>query len=411
MQQPFDPVLDSSVLDSSVFDGAVFDGSVFDSLVLERRPQTKSAGLLAWDAADELLLGGLFATRPEGPVLVVNDRFGALTLPLLRAGHEVTVFGDSRLAELAIGENAQRSGLSTAQLRFVASTSPVIAPPVGFRSAVWRVPRTLSLLDAQVTALHGRFADGAAVFIGGMDKHTPPGASDHVAPLGEITLIPRHRKARVFRLEPTDRPTAPDTTPDTAPDTALVKHARDVRVVVGESELIVRGGPNVFSSDRLDRGTAFLVAQLAALPEAVAIADLGCGSGALGIAAARLCPDAHVSFIDESYEAIATSRRNWTSNIVGRDATFLVDDCLTAFTGEPFDVVLCNPPFHQDQIIGDTIAWRMFTHSWRNLRPGGELWVVGNRHLGYHAKLRKIFGNCRPLANDPAFVALTATKR
>lgn len=377
--------------------------SVFGSVALERRPQAKSDGLLPWDAADDLLLSELHTTAPERPVLVVNDQFGALTLPLLRAGHEVTVFGDSRLAELAIAENAQRSGLSTSACRFVAATSPVIAPGGGFRSAVWRVPRTLSLLDAQVEALRGQFATGAAVFVGGMDKHTPPGASDHVAPLGEVTLIPRQRKARVFRVTPQHAPTTSD-----QPDGPA---ARSVRVPIGDGELIVRGGPNVFSSDRLDRGTAFLVAQLGSLPDAAAIADLGCGSGVLGIASARLRPEANVAFFDESYAAIGSARRNWSTNLGVRDASFVVDDCLTSYTGEPFDIVLCNPPFHQEQVVGDAIAWRMFTHSWRHLRAGGELWVVGNRHLGYHAKLRKIFGNCRPLASDPAFVALTATKR
>jgi 16S rRNA (guanine1207-N2)-methyltransferase len=53
----------------------------------------------------------------------------------------------------------------------------------------------------------------------------------------------------------------------------------------------------------------------------------------------------------------------------------------------------------------------MFSGARRALRPGGELWVIGNRHLGYHVKLRKLFGNSRVVASDPKFVVLKAVKR
>jgi 16S rRNA (guanine1207-N2)-methyltransferase len=75
------------------------------------------------------------------------------------------------------------------------------------------------------------------------------------------------------------------------------------------------------------------------------------------------------------------------------------------------DVVLNNPPFHSHQATTDATAWRMFTGARRALRPGGELWVVGNRHLGYHVKLRRLFGNSELVAGDPKFVVLKAVKR
>jgi 23S rRNA (guanine1835-N2)-methyltransferase len=56
--------------------------------------------------------------------------------------------------------------------------------------------------------------------------------------------------------------------------------------------------------------------------------------------------------------------------------------------------VLNNPPFHENHAIGDATAWQMFTESRDWLQPGGELWVVGNRHLAYHAKLKRRFGKC-----------------
>jgi 16S rRNA (guanine1207-N2)-methyltransferase len=44
------------------------------------------------------------------------------------------------------------------------------------------------------------------------------------------------------------------------------------------------------------------------------------------------------------------------------------------------DLILCNPPFHQQNTIGSHIAMRMFKQARQVvLRSGGELWVIGNR--------------------------------
>ena len=44
------------------------------------------------------------------------------------------------------------------------------------------------------------------------------------------------------------------------------------------------------------------------------------------------------------------------------------------------------------------------------LVTGGELWIVGNRHLGYHAKLARLFRGVQQVAANPKFVVLKATK-
>ena len=72
--------------------------------------------------------------------------------------------------------------------------------------------------------------------------------------------------------------------------------------------------------------------------------------------------------------------------------------------------MLCNPPFHQQQVVGDFLAWRMFQQARNALVTGGELWIVGNRHLGYHAKLARLFRGVEQVAATPKFVVLKATK-
>ena len=139
------------------------------------------------------------------------------------------------------------------------------------------------------------------------------------------------------------------------------------------------------------------------------VVDLGCGNGALGIKAAQLNPDAELLFVDESYAAIASARLNFTSAFPGRKAEFLVSDGLTDVTPASAGLVLCNPPFHQQQAVGDEMAKRLFAQSREALDAEGSLMVVGNRHLGYHVKLRTNFDKVEQLSANPKFVVLKAS--
>lgn len=54
----------------------------FRSLNLKRFPETDDVNpLQAWEAADEYLLQQLDDTEIRGPVLILNDAFGALAAP------------------------------------------------------------------------------------------------------------------------------------------------------------------------------------------------------------------------------------------------------------------------------------------------------------------------------------------
>jgi 16S rRNA G1207 methylase RsmC len=152
------------------------------------------------------------------------------------------------------------------------------------------------------------------------------------------------------------------------------------------------------------------------LPRCEHIVDLGCGNGVLGIAAKILQPQAQLSFVDESYMAVESARANWQQAMdkLGLDASsagFYANDCLAGLALQDVDLVLCNPPFHEGHAMGEHIAWRMFKQSYDGLQPGGQLWIVGNKHLQYQAKLKRLFGNCTEQYADKKFVVYSATKQ
>ena len=367
----------------------------FAQLDLLRQPEMANEPLQAFDAADEYLLSHLHqqGLSADSRVLLLNDNFGALACSL--AAHcRVTSSGDSHLGHLALQKNLARNGLAADRVRFVPASDLAEGP---FDWVLIRVPKTLALLEEQLIRLHGQLAPGAKVIAGAMIKHLPRAAGEllerYIGPLQASLAV---KKARLLSATPQDKPapTSPYPTRYTLeqPALELVNHA------------------NVFCREGLDIGTRAFLPHLPRRLQAQRVADLGCGNGVLAIAFALANPHAELTLVDESYMAVQSAQENWRAALGERPATFQAADGLAEHPANSLDLVLCNPPFHQQQVVGDFLAWRMFQQARAALVTGGELWIVGNRHLGYHAKLGRLFRGVEQVAATPKFVVLKATK-
>ena len=81
-------------------------------------------------------------------------------------------------------------------------------------------------------------------------------------------------------------------------------------------------------------------------PEGARIADWGTGSGAIALSVADLRPDVTVTGLERSPAALAVARRNLESNPALADRVRMLEsDGMAAVAGEPFDVVVSNPPY------------------------------------------------------------------
>lgn len=163
--------------------------------------------------------------------------------------------------------------------------------------------------------------------------------------------------------------------------------------------------PGTFAEGRLDAASSMLL-DVVALPSSGRLLDLGCGSGVLGVEAARREPGLSVVLADHDHLAVRAAAE--TAALAGIEAT-AVTSSIYANVQRPFDVILCNPPFHQGVQTDSAAAEAMIAEAPKMLSAGATLWVVANRFLPYEDGLAAGFDQVERVAEDGRFKVIRAT--
>lgn len=362
---------------------------------LHRLPKRPRELLRAFDAADEYLLdyvNDVVQPVVGARILLVNDSFGALAVAL--NAFQPCAMSDSYLSQQATRLNLAANNLPENGVDLISC----LTPPTGvFDLVLIKTPKTLALLEDELIRLRPHLTATTQVILAGMVKALPASVWKLLERLvGATTTLLAKKKARLIIAAPN-------------PDLLVPASPYPVYYTLENTDYLIANHANVFSRDSLDIGTRFFLQHLPVRPEARDIIDLGCGNGLVGLIAAERNPRATLHFIDESFMALASAQENFRRAFGdGREATFRAGDGLIGIAPASADLILCNPPFHQQHTIGDQIAVAMFNESRRVLRKGGELWVIGNRHLAYHISLKRLFGKISTIATNAKFVILKA---
>ena len=360
---------------------------------LNRLPKRPLELLRAWDAADEYLLNVLaedLKPMADARILIFNDSFGALAVAL--SSLQPQAVSDSFLSQQATRLNLVGNGLPEGSVKLINSLEDMEGL---FDLVLIKVPKTLALLEDQLIRLHPHLKPSTQVIVAGMIKTLPPSIWKLLERLvGPTTTALAKKKARLIFASPD-------------PGLAVPANPYPVYYQLEGTDHLISNHANVFSRDSLDIGTRFFIEHLPARQDTCDIIDLGCGNGLLGLIAAERNPEATIHFVDESFMAVASARENFYRAFrQERKATFSVGDGLMDFESASAGLILCNPPFHQQNAVGDQIAISLFKQSKKVLIKGGELWVIGNRHLNYHVNLNRLFGKHSVVAANNKFVIL-----
>ncbi|WP_339719346.1 methyltransferase [uncultured Paraglaciecola sp.] len=375
------------------------------NLQLVRYPQNlQHKSWQAWDAADEYLIDYVeqnFSNLANVAISIYNDDFGALAC-WFAASHPVWV-SDSYVAKQSCLINLQQNSIPVESVKFYDSVTPVA---VKVDLVLLKVPKTTALLEQQLIDLQSRVSSSTIVIAAGKATliHNSTLALFEKY-LGVTTTSLAKKKARLIFCQPSG---------DKFHCSPYPSIWFTERPRFEMSNLA-----NVFARQQLDIGARFMLEHLSKLPnlENRTVIDLGCGNGVLGLHILHQKQQTKVIFVDESYMAVASAKQNILANLPEQlsQSEFLVNNCLDDFSNKSsateVDLVICNPPFHQQNTITDHIAWQMFKDAKSLLKNGGQLFVVGNRHLDYPNKLKRLFGNATTVATNQKFSILSASKR
>ncbi len=164
----------------------------------------------------------------------------------------------------------------------------------------------------------------------------------------------------------------------------------------------------VFSKKRVDLGTRLLIESMI-LPESGYVLDVGCGYGAVGIAAAFFNPNLHVVMIDVNKRAVWLTKENIQRNKIN-NAEVRVGHIYEPVTGGSFNSILSNPPVS----AGMEIVREIVSEAPKYMANGANFQIVVKSKVGKKTLrffLEEAFGNVRILARKSGYRVFLSEKQ
>ncbi len=184
-----------------------------------------------------------------------------------------------------------------------------------------------------------------------------------------------------------------------------------MRPIAPDSNLTLLSKPGLFGWNKIDAGSALLIAQLdnalADRPAPQTGLDLGCGYGYLTVAAAQRAPTAGINrwiLTDNNAAALQVAAKNLEINringqVIGADAGSGID--------AKADLLLCNPPFHQGFSVDGDLTDKFLANAHHLLLPDGIALFVVNQFIPLERKAAPLFRHVKKLVDNGSFKVIS----
>jgi len=343
--------------------------------------------------ADELLLDWAYdvAGSAELPsVAVYHDRMGVLCT-CVRARKKRFVSNDIRHYEQTVS-NYARNDLGPAPV----NEDLLEIPPEDAALYLLQVPKSLELFELYLRHAAATSTPDTRLAAAFQTRHFSPRLLEIAAKYaGSVTQSRAYKKARLLLLT--------DFAPPARTEISLNEsHYAGIRY---------RQYPGVFSAGHIDYATQFLLDEwatnhhLAELDAPREIIDCGCGNGVIGDYLLGRYPAARLTAYDVSRVAVASAKTNLAEHGYDARAQLVTASGLTQIMKpERFDLIITNPPFHNEHQTDISIGTDLFAEAADRLTPDGHLVVVANRHLNYATHLRRYFDEVLEVSTNEKFV-------
>lgn len=354
--------------------------------------------LQAWDSADEYLVQYIedVAAENKQNLAIVNDNFGALAVAF--SDYQPTSYSDSKVAQLATAQNCAINDVALPRW------GDILEPWQETPLVVLKLTKSIGYLEFQLAKISQLKTPCNIVAAGKTTQVTSNILKLFEKYFSDVTTSLAKKKSRLIFANH-----------DGQSHKNLAKYP--TQISWSELNITLHSHANVFAGEQLDIGGRFLAENLPNIQNDQVVVDLGCGNGLLSIACLKQIESTNVQaeliLSDESYMAIESAKMNVESNFPALVdmCHFKQEDCMAEQPHNSVDIVLCNPPFHQQNTITEHIAKQMFQQAADCLVQGGQLYVVANRHLPYQAELKKRFGGFKVVAQNKKFIIFQCNKK
>lgn len=180
----------------------------------------------------------------------------------------------------------------------------------------------------------------------------------------------------------------------------IVKH--DIDILNKNFTFFTDNG--VFSKNKLDYGTRFLLEVLTTENIGDKVLDVGCGYGPIGIYISKVF-NSHVDMIDVNKRAVHLCQMNIKENNVNCNA--FVSDCYEK-VDDFYDTIITNPPIR----AGKKIIYEIVMNACNHLIENGVLYIVIRKDQGAKSMisdLKKIY-NVEVLGKSKGFFVIKCKK-
>lgn len=168
--------------------------------------------------------------------------------------------------------------------------------------------------------------------------------------------------------------------------------------------------PGIFAWNRVDAGSRFLIQAFrenqARFNTAGSVLDLGCGWGYLLLATRDLGFSNRVA-TDNNVTALRAAEENFAR--AGLNVDTVASDCGEDISTE-FDLILCNPPFHQGFTISEELSRKFIQQCARLLSAKGTALMVVNQFIPLEKMGGGHFSRIELLAQNNSFKVFAVGK-
>ena len=163
--------------------------------------------------------------------------------------------------------------------------------------------------------------------------------------------------------------------------------------------------PGIFGWDKIDRGSAFLIENLPDFIKTLGISpktvlDLGCGYGYIACEASNH-DFQYIMATDNNAAAITACKKNFERLLKGNYDVVASD--AGGMINKSFDLILCNPPFHQGFSVKPSFISKFLSSTSNLLSESGCAIFVANKFIPIEQIALRYFNEVKVMKSTESF--------